>query len=72
MNLQKMQPTPTTASGVSFRLICSECGVSVDSRAVLCDLDDKPGTYYCPTCADMLKSEANANSNPVGIIKRFC
>ncbi len=51
MNLQPMGPSPLTAGEKVLRVFCTCCGNKVSSIHVLCDLDAKPGTFYCQNCA---------------------
>jgi len=47
-----MSPAPYTASGEPFTLQCiGDCGGTVASTAALCDVTDKPGSFYCKPCA---------------------
>jgi hypothetical protein len=51
LNLQPMKSSAFTASGERMRVFCIQCGVTVWSDEVLCDMDGTFGSYYCPTCA---------------------
>lgn len=51
MNLQPMNPKP--AAGL--RVYCAKCGMGHEAAKTLADLDDKPGTYYCPDCVDKME-----------------
>lgn len=47
MNLQPIYPQPHAG----MRIWCAGCDHGFDARTGAADLDDVPGTYYCPACA---------------------
>ena len=54
MNLQPMKPTPYSASGNTFKVLCYSCGSTEYSDKVLCNMDGKSGEFYCPDCVEKL------------------
>lgn len=54
MNLQSMEPHPFDGSWNTFPVTCTRCGDTKSSSDVVCDLDDKPGTFYCGHCCTMV------------------
>lgn len=63
MNLQPMKPTPYTSAGNTFYVFCVSCGAPTRSDKVLCDTDDKVGTFYCPECADEIRKEGSCEGS---------
>lgn len=56
MNLQPIYPTSALGGEGGFNVVCSVCSSLVGSEVVLCDLDAKWGTYYCPACRDAVEA----------------
>jgi hypothetical protein len=49
MDMQPVNP-PFDALN-DLRVRCSACRTWTKAADLFCDLDDKPETYYCPSCA---------------------
>lgn len=56
MKLEPMKPTPFTASGQTFMILCCRCGERVKSSDVLCDIEAKAGSFYCQECKERIHS----------------
>lgn len=54
MRLIQMTPSPFTAAGESFLVICCGCGCPRRSTEVLCDADGKTGDFYCTACVKQI------------------
>lgn len=50
MRFFPMQPSPFDSSGATFTVFCVRCGGRVSSADVDCDMDGKPGDFYCQPC----------------------
>lgn len=46
-----LQPVPPASSGAVLYVFCACCGRKTATDEAKADLDDVPGTYYCPPCA---------------------
>lgn len=54
MNLVDVYPSTPV-----FVVRCHHCELRTESdRGLVADLDDRPGTYYCASCAAAMRREA--------------
>lgn len=50
-----LQPVPRASSGTIVYVFCVCCGMRTRDDEANADLDDVPGTYYCPACATAMR-----------------
>ena len=65
MNLQPMDPPSLTLT-----VYCAMCNAGVRGYDIRCDMDAKPGTYYCPRCVNVL--ERNDYTHKMRAFIRSC
>jgi len=64
MNLQPMNRSRHGVQPKDITVYCAKCAAGTRGDLVQCDLDAKPGTYYCPICVVHLMVEAGAEVVP--------
>lgn len=56
-----LQPMMLASSGARLRVFCRFCDGSTPDNEATADLDAKPGTYYCLSCAAFLRANPGIN-----------
>lgn len=56
MNLQPINPAPRP----DLRLVCVGCYDMFNAEGMVADFDDRPGTFYCASCAALLDPDLDS------------